>query len=98
MTTKPFREDDSDPVVSETKPVKGERLISIPLSQLCHFDTQAICWLAHKAGITSQWIAYRVAGHEYRKGQYCTYPCLLLAVLPIKTPEDALPGWSWISC
>ena len=85
----------NDPVIPGPVAAAGEHRVLIPLWEVAHFDEPVIYWEARKAGIKSPYIAYRLAGHEYRQGKNNQYPVLVFAVLPITTPDESPEGWSW---
>ena len=91
-----------DPIVPNPGPQPGEKKLSVSLSEYAHYEGRTVFShaLAHGWIAPDQTLAYRVTGFEYRRVHiaqdcYDTYPCLLLAVLPIDDIDNRPEGWNW---
>jgi len=87
----------NDAVVPTPEAHPTEKPLAIPLWEHSHFCGRSILWDAQTAKICSgdQTVAFRVLGIEYRQGEYGPYPLLLLAVIPLDSPDDCPEGWTW---
>ena len=72
----------------------GEREVKIPLHTFGHFDVTCLATEAMKAGITTNYVGYRLKGHEYRQDQHSTYAVLVFALIDVPDPNNLPDHWA----